>query len=296
MIDDFLDEIERSLVGSRRRRARIMSEVRDHLDDATARFVERGADRSAAEAQAIGAFGRAGDLARQFNTELAGGSLRRVPLTMAAAGTLVIAGFVSAASVQPRTHAPVTIARQIAFFVAMLGLQFAFAAGLRVVARVAAMWRSTPSAADQALVWRASHVFVGGLAVCVAGLLAALAGRQTEWRAPQVIVGAVVMVAATVAAIWTARRRVVSDGEPNVAAPGGRPVLGFAERLTCHVSHRPRLSCAVVAFVAAAAAMSHAETTWTGALPWGAAEAAAVIGGFVWFGPSLEVRSLSRSR
>ena len=36
--------------------------------------------------------------------------------------------------------------------------------------------------------------------------------------------------------------------------------------------------------------MSHAETTVTGALPWGIAQAVAVIGGFVLLGPALDLR------
>lgn len=43
--------------------------------------------------------------------------------------------------------------------------------------------------------------------------------------------------------------------------------------------------------LAAAGAMSHAETTFAAALPWGALEAAAVVAGFTVLGPQLGLRS-----
>lgn len=298
MIDAFLDDLGRRLVASRRRRARIVGEVRDHLDEAADHFVAHGEDRRTAEAHAVGAFGHASDLAGQINAQVAAASLRRVPMIMAAAGTAVVAGFVSAASAQPRHDGAAASRQQVAFFVAVLGLQFAVVAGVRVVARIAAVWGATPSDADQALVRRASLVFLGGLVVCIAGWTVALVGSDVRRHTTPVVGGAVVMLLATIiATVATLRRRVVPIGVAG-SAPGTaiRSRLAIAERAITMMGRRPSLTCAAVALVAAASAMSHAETTVGRALPWGVAEAAAVVAGFVLLGPCLEVRSLSRSR
>lgn len=37
--------------------------------------------------------------------------------------------------------------------------------------------------------------------------------------------------------------------------------------------------------------MMHAETTVSGALPWGVAQGAAVVGGYLLLGPTLELRA-----
>ncbi len=52
----------------------------------------------------------------------------------------------------------------------------------------------------------------------------------------------------------------------------------------------PVVACVTTAILAAASAMLHAETTALGAIPWGVAEAAAVVAAFLLIGPSLGLR------
>lgn len=297
MIDDFVEQISRRLRVSARRRARIVQDIRDHLDDAVARYMSQGVDRRAAEEDAVKAFGPPPDLAQLFNADAAAAAVRRAPMIMAACGVAVVAGFLLAAIVQPHNAAPAGTFQQVAFFGAVLGLQFAFVAGLRVLARVGACWRTTLCAADHMLVRRAGAVFVGGLAVATGGWTVALAGaidRQPDAHPVPFVVGIAVMLSATTGAgVAMMHRRVQPDGEtsPSRAGPPEGSVHGVAERVIQQSGRRPLTVCAGVAVLAALSAMSDAETTVAGALPWGGIEAAAVIAGFVFLGPMLELRS-----
>ena len=66
-----------------------------------------------------------------------------------------------------------------------------------------------------------------------------------------------------------------------------RAALG--ERIIGFVRAHPTLSCAVIAIAAAIGAMVRAETTLVSALPWGAAEAVAVVGGYALLGRRIGV-------
>ena len=59
------------------------------------------------------------------------------------------------------------------------------------------------------------------------------------------------------------------------------------------VQAHPSWSCGVVALGAAMGAMVHAETSLVSALPWGAAEAVAVMAGYCLLGPWLGMRHRS---
>jgi hypothetical protein len=184
--------------------------------------------------------------------------------------------------------------QQVAFFAAVLGMQFALVAGIRVVARVGARWRTTPRIADHVLVRRAGFVFIGGLAVAAGGWTVALAtSREPHARVVPFVAGVVLMIAVTVVASTAVlRRRRVHVDEPVPAPYDIAPplILTVAERAIQWLSGRPELACVSVAASSALVAMSHAETTVQGALPWGAVQAAAVVGGFLLLGPMLELR------
>lgn len=300
MIDEYIAEINRRLVATARQRTRIIEDIRDHLTDAIEQLVAEGVDERSAEQRAISAFGSATDLARQFNVHAAAIAMRRAPLMMAACGIAVVAGFVFAAITQPAPPSPkpAGVVQQVAFFAAALGLEFAFVAGLRVVARASARWRTTPRPTDQLLLRRAAIVFVAGLAVAAAGwtvVLAEVLAGSSNRRAIPLAVGIVVMVGATiVASVVTARQRTQVTGAEPLAPPepdvADHMVFGAAERAVRWINHHPRSTCAAAAILTGLAAMSHAETTALGALPWGATQAAAVIAGFVLVGPTLELR------
>jgi hypothetical protein len=66
-IRGFLDEFERALKLSGRRRRRVMDEVREHLVDATERRISAGMDTAAAESAAVDAFGDAAAVASRFD-------------------------------------------------------------------------------------------------------------------------------------------------------------------------------------------------------------------------------------
>jgi hypothetical protein len=66
----FLDEFERALKLSGRRRSRVLDEARDHLIEATERGVSAGMDPLAAESAAVEAFGDAAKVASRFDSGL----------------------------------------------------------------------------------------------------------------------------------------------------------------------------------------------------------------------------------
>jgi hypothetical protein len=69
-IKAFLDEFERALRLSGRRRRRVLDEARDHLIEATERSVAAGMDSLAAESAAVEAFGDAAKVASRFDPGL----------------------------------------------------------------------------------------------------------------------------------------------------------------------------------------------------------------------------------
>jgi hypothetical protein len=304
MIEDYIDDIDRRLVVSTRQRARIIQDIRDHLADAVGQLAAQGVDVPTAQLQAVAAFGSATDLASQFNGQATAVAMRRTPITMAACGAAVVAGFLLAAITQPSTVVPqpASSVQQVAFFSAVLGLEFAFVAGLRLSVRAAARWRATPGRDDQLLLHRAMVVFGAGLAVAAVGwtvVMADVLGESSNRRTATLVAGMITMVgAAIVAGVVLARQRLHGQGEPWMAEPvaSDRSILGAAELGVRWVGRRPRTTCAVVAIVAGLGAMANADTTVRGALPWGIAQAAAVVAGFVFLGPALQLRATQTTR
>jgi hypothetical protein len=300
MIDDYVLEISGLLVMSARQRARVIEDVREHLDDAVERLVSQGSDVRTAEQQAVAAFGPVSDLADQFNGHVAAAVLRRSPLIMAGCGLAVVAGLALAAVTKPSSAAvqpSAGLVQQVAFFAARLGLQFALVAGVRVLARVGSRWRTTPHATDHLLVQRAGVVFTVGLAAAACGSTIALltaADRTSQVRPAPLVAGIVVMISgAFIAAVSMTRRRRLTTSSGEDGARGhsddGLP-FSVGERLIQRLSRHPRSWCAAVAILSGLAAMSLAETRLADALVWGASQAAAVIVGFVVLGPMLELR------
>jgi hypothetical protein len=298
MIDEYVAEIGRRLAMPARRRARIIEDIRDHLDDSITLLVSTGIDPRIAERRAIESFGLAPDMADQFNTDAAVGVLRRTPPVMAASGLAVAAAFVFAAVSRPsRPPASASLLQQIAFFFGVLGMQLALVAGARVLMRVGAHWQTAPTAADHRLVRRAGFMFSTGLAAAALGWTVALAAANdgpSPPRSAPYIAGSVVMIlAAIVAWVTTTGRRAPATGDDNRAPDGS--LLGTAERTLQWLSRWPRTWCACAAILAGLAAMSHAETTPRGTLLWGVIQAAAVVAGFVLLGPMLELRRSASS-
>jgi len=109
----------------------------------------------------------------------------------------------------------------------------------------------------------------------------------------RVAIGAAIMiVAATAGLVAVIRLRVNATDEAADGRAAGPGVFGLGERVIAFVRRSPFIACAAVACVAAGSAMTHAETTVTGALPWGLAQAAAVVIGFLVLGPTLELHRI----
>ena len=179
----------------------------------------------------------------------------------------------------------------------MLAFQVAVVAGFCAAARAAAVWRSRGvRAEDRRFVVRSAAGSVTFLAIAALGWATAVALSADGMAHPNratLVVGLAAMVAAPIAAgLLVLRLRVngsddAPDPDPEPVSPG---LPGIGARAIDVVRRHPVVSCAVATLVAVPSAMSHAETTLTGALPWGIAQAVAVIGGFVLLGPALGLR------
>jgi hypothetical protein len=295
----YISDLSSRLHVSSRTRLRIETEVRDHINDAIAQRLAAGATSDAAEEQAVAEFGAASELATQFNVITGTQAMRRAPLIFLAAGVAVFGGFLLAAATQPqastRTNAPV--AAQVAFFAAVLAFQIAFVAGVCAASRAAALWRSRDvRAVDRSFVRRCTAIGVGALAVAATGWATAVGfslDRLTHTNTLTLAIGLAAMISAAIAGgvfvtalrVNAADEWVVNDSDEQWAG-----VLGFGERAMETVRHYPLVACGVVAAISATSAMAHAETTFTGALPWGIAQVVAVIGAFVLLGPALQLR------
>lgn len=299
MIDDYLARLRSELRVTGKRRDRIVDDVRDHLEDAIAALRRDGTEAGDAERMALAAFGPASQFAAQINSDAATLLLRRTPAAMVLAGLAVVGGLLFAAVPQPAPGLPkpAGLGGEISFFAGTVGLQVAFIAGVRAAARTLARWRRTPSAADLHLLRRTALVFVGGLIASAVGwtvaLLDAVSGRPHGRVVPLVVGLAMIIGGSTLAAATTARWRrtmivVPPDGDGDELPAS---VFALPERFIQWMAAKPALACTSAALVAALAAMSRAETTAAGALPWGLAEAAFVVAGYVMLGPALELRT-----
>jgi hypothetical protein len=102
------------------------------------------------------------------------------------------------------------------------------------------------------------------------------------------------LVSAGVAIVVVRRLRMnLLDDAPSEGEPANG-VLVLAERSIGVVRQHPVLSCLVFAGLSAVPATSHAETTLSGAIPWGLGQAASVVLGFIAFGPLLGLRARRR--
>ena len=295
MIDQYLANLSAHLHVPRHRRGRILGEVRDHLDDSATSLVSEGLTANEAEERAVLSFGPANLVAEQFNRQAAAAFARRAPVLMAGCGFIVLGGFTVATIPQPGkdTPTPAPLLRQIAFFAGFIGVQFAILAGVRCAARVGARWRSGPDRRDVRLIRRSVAVFVAGLVTTVAGWSVALIHVEHvrhDLRMVPLTAGLVAMIAGAVAAATLALRRLGTTTSVD-NAPFDTGWLAMGERLIAWVGRHPVVSCGLVSVASGMGAMRHAETTMIGALPWGIAQAVAVVAGYVALGPALELRT-----
>ncbi|MGH3384682.1 MAG: permease prefix domain 1-containing protein [Nocardioidaceae bacterium] len=69
-VESYVEVLDRTLVGPRRVRRDLLTEVRDHLSDATEAYLHAGLDPVAAEQRALSDFGTVEEIAPDYQTEL----------------------------------------------------------------------------------------------------------------------------------------------------------------------------------------------------------------------------------
>ncbi len=288
-------------VGSRGR-ARILTEVADHLDDAIGQRVQSGQPRDHAETEALDAFGSPHLIARQFNAEAGARAMRRAPVFTVAAGFAVFTGFVVAGTTQPRSATPTNaaLATQMAFFVSVLAFQVAFVAGTCAASRALSVWRASESrGADRQFVRHCAVISTGALGVAAAGWATTMGLAVSDFADPNrgtLLLGGIVMVCSAGIAIALTLGLQVNPADVEGNAPDeSSGLFGIGERVIGCVRRHPVGSCTIVAALSMVPAMSHAETTIAGALPWGLLQAATVVLGFIVLGPQLGLRRTNRA-
>jgi hypothetical protein len=81
-VETYLTELSRALSGPRRRRADLMTEARDSLEDATEAFEADGLSRRKAEERAVADFGELGEVVPGYRAELGIAQGRRTALAL----------------------------------------------------------------------------------------------------------------------------------------------------------------------------------------------------------------------
>jgi hypothetical protein len=297
-LDVYLDDLSSRLHVGRRERARILAEVRDHLDDSLAHNEKSGVPRAEAIVRALDAFGPPATLAASFNAASGTRAMRRAPIAALAAGFTVFGGLLLAGKAQTHTTASAnaSVPTQVSFFFAVLAFEIAVVAGMCAGSRALAVWRSTVVPGnDRRFVRQASRISMCALGLAALGwaVTTGLAlGRPAEANTLTLVVGASIMLIGAALGIVAALRLRVnpSDDSPddNAIAVG---FFGCGEQCIGFVRRHPVVSCTTIAALSIFPAMAHAETTFAGALPWGLIQAATVVVAFAILGRPLELRA-----
>jgi hypothetical protein len=298
-VDGYIDELASCLRVGRRERARILTEIRDHLDDALANEESTGdPDVHAVLAPALRAFGSPTALAATFNAAAGTRAMRRGPVFAFSAGLVVLAGFLVAGITQTHSSTPTnaTLPTQISFFFAVLSFQVAMVAGFCAGSRALALWHNPIARCDdRRFVRRCSNISSTALGLAALGWATTMGFALDRLTDPNVFTlvcgGSIMVVGAGIAIAATYRLQVnpSDECEDETATVGGLFAVG--ERCIGLVRRHPVVSCITIAGIAVVPAMSHAETTLSGALPWGLVQASTVVLGFVILGPSLQLRA-----
>jgi hypothetical protein len=221
-VDEYLTDLMSRLCVSRRDRARIESEIRDHLHEATASRVRAGTPTGSAAQQAIASFGTPALLAGQFNAAAGRRAVRRTPLIVFATGTAVVAGFLIAATTQPGGASPAEPVSQISFFGAVLAMQIAVVAGACASARTAVLWRSpVVGVASKVYVRRCATLSIGALLVAAVGWTVTFVVDFVTSAGPNEVtlaIGAAAMIVAATAGCALLAAMPVSDTDESTGA------------------------------------------------------------------------------
>ena len=297
LLEEYLRELGDALHVGSRERTRIVAEVRDHLEDSAAELQQQGHAGNDAMPEALRRFGPPGAIATDCNAAAGTRAMRRAPVVAFVAGLGVAGGLLIAGNTPPRPRlAPPAIwPMQVAFFLAVIAFQVAVVAGFCGASRALATWhRPVVRANDREFVRRAALLSTGALgaaALCWSVTLGIAIARAHHVAILGTAFGTVVMMGSGAVAILTTTRLSVRSADETPEDPGPQPsLLTLGEHVIAFVRDHPVITCSVVTSLATWTAMTHAETSVAGALPWGIAQATAVIVGFQVLGPRLELR------
>lgn len=297
MINDFVGELNACLRVPNRDRNRILCEVREHLDDSVEHLRASDPQSESAVDEAIRAFGPAAVIATQFNAAVGTRAMWRGTFVALAAGSAVAVGFLVSAVTQPHPQAAsgASFVVRASFFGAALAFQVALLAGVRAASRVLAIGRAAVAGADdRLLVRRCVTICIGALSVAAVGWATCIGFAERSLAHPNhltIVVGAAVMIGGVAVAIGLLTKLGVNPLDEGTDVRGARPgVVAFGEHTVDLVQRHPVAACASLAALSGLTAMSHAETTAVGSIPWGVLQAGAVVLGFVLLGPPLGLR------
>ena len=296
-IDNYLAELDSLLNVDRKSRTTILEEVRDHLLESTERRSIRGISRLQTESNAISTFGSPDLIAGHFNAAFGAKAVRRAPMIAIVSGLLVVISFLIAAINQPKVIAQATIEVQISFFLAVIAFQVAIVAGACGASRALATWRtSATSGSSRSYIWRCTVISMTALLSAVFAMTANFIfdfARDSHVNKLALILGASSMFIAAGVGLFNVLRLRVNSAYEDVEASvsPAHIVFTFGDSTIKVVRRFPAPSCLIATSFATAWIMTHAETpTFTGALPWGIAEAVSVLAGFLLLGPTLGLR------
>ena len=299
-IDKYLAELDSLLNVDRKSRTAILEEVRDHLLESTEKQSAGGISRLQTESNSISTFGSPILIAGHFNAAFGAKAVRRAPVIAIASGLLVVVSFLVVAVNQPKVITQATTELQISFFLAVIAFQVAVIAGVCSASRVMATWRTSATSGSSRLYVRRCTVM--SMTALLSGVFAMTANfifeiiRGSYINKLALILGGISMfVAASVGLLNALRLKVNPDFEDaETSVVPAYIVFSLGDSVLEVVRRFPILSCLFVTSIATAWTMRHTEaTTFTGSLPWGIAEAASVVVGFLLLGPTLELRKRS---
>jgi len=302
-IEKYLDELNSALETTNRRKRGILNEVRDHLLDSTAQKISLGAPTSLAEDEAINAFGSADLIARGLNACEGARAAKEAPLIALSTGATVFIAFLAAAWSQPINTANASIFQEITFFIGVISAQFALASGLCGASRALSLWRSLESSGkDRTFIKQVIRISIISLDVSVLVVTFNLifdSIHEKNSNKVALVSSAVIMIALSIAGfIKISKLHINSPHEIHEGSYSQSPkIWTLGEWVISAIKKHPTIPLLCVTIVCGLSAMNKAETnTLQQALPWGAAEVAAIVLGFFLLGPTLGLRESNKDQ
>lgn len=276
-VDDYLDQLQRLLHVRGRLRRRLLSECRDHPQDASEQYGPE---------EAVRRFGTAQEIAASMNIDIAAHRAQRATIATIL-GVLGAGGSTLALLHASDAGARAPVGWAIVFFTA--AQVAAVCLGLGALQAVALRRRATPTAQDVALLCRRN-----GCALLAAATTLFAAGGAVPGQGSVMLLLAGPLVAA-VAALTVLRTRFIIRGLPGVRRPlVCSPVMDLSTLTGLTLpDFRPAKLLLPTVVVASAAAFvwDHQEQgTFNSALTTAGIQAVLVVLGFLLLGPTLGLR------